>query len=115
MKKLSLVLLFFACFLVTGCGNNSESDVLGDLDKKINNSKGYVMTGSLEVLNNDDIYNYEVETAYKKDDYYKITLTNTSNNHEQIILKNDDGVYVQTHESTQQKKLNSLRLYPLKV
>ena len=101
MKKLGLAFLVIICFLVTGCGKNSESDVLADLDKKVNNSKGYVMTGSLEVLNNDDIYNYEVETAYKKDNYYKITLTNTSNNHEQIILKNDDGVYVQTHESTQ--------------
>ena len=105
MKKLSLFLLFIACFLVTGCGKNSESDVLADLDKKVNDGKGYVMTGTLEVLSNDDIYNYEVETAYKKDDYYKITLTNTSNNHEQIILKNDDGVFVQTHESTQQKNL----------
>ena len=105
MKKISLVLLVMACFLITGCGRSSESDVLSDLDKKVNNSKGYVMTAALEVLNNDDIYNYEVETAYKKDDYYKITLTNTSNNHEQIILKNDDGVYVQTHESTQQKNL----------
>lgn len=105
MKKLSLVLLVLVCLLVTGCGKNSESDILSDLDKKVNAGKGYVMTGTLEVLNNDDIYNYEVETAYKKDDYYKITLTNTSNNHEQIILKNDDGVYVQTHESTQQKNL----------
>ena len=101
LKKLSLILLILGCFLITGCGKNSSSDVLKDLDKKINDSKGYVMSGSLEVLNNDDIYNYEVETAYKKDNYYKITLTNTSNNHEQIILKNDDGVYVQTHESTQ--------------
>ena len=105
MKKLSLFLLVIACFLVTGCGKNSESDVLADLDKKVNDGKGYVMAGTLEVLNNDDIYNYEVETAYKKDDYYKITLTNTSNNHEQIILKNDDGVFVQTYESTQQKNL----------
>ena len=101
MKKIGFAFLVIICFLVTGCGKNSESDVLTDLDKKVNDSKGYVMTGSLEVLNNDDIYNYEVETAYKKDNYYKITLTNTSNNHEQIILKNDDGVYVQTHESTQ--------------
>ena len=59
------------------------------------------MTASLEVLNNDDIYNYQVETAYRKDDYYKITLTNTANNHQQIILKNEDGVYVMTHKSTQ--------------
>ena len=105
MKKISLLILLLGCFFVTGCGKNSESDVLDSLDKEISNSKGYIMTATLEVLNNDDIYNYEVESAYKKDDYYKITLINTSNNHEQIILRNDDGVYVQTHESTQQKNL----------
>lgn len=104
MKKISILFLLICCFLITGC-NNSESDILNDLDKKINDSKGYLMTAKLEVLNNDDIYNYEVETAYKEDEYYKITLTNTSNDHEQIILKNDDGVYVMTHESTQQKNL----------
>ena len=107
MKKLSLFLLFIACFLVTGCGKNSESDVLADLDKKVNDGKGYVMAGTLEVLNNDDIYNYEVETAYKKDDYYKITLTNTSNNHEQIILKNDDGVFVLTPSLNKSFKFQS--------
>ena len=107
MKKLSLFLLVIACFLVTGCGKNSESDVLADLDKKVNDGKGYVMAGTLEVLNNDDIYNYEVETAYKKDDYYKITLTNTSNNHEQIILKNDDGVFVLTPSLNKSFKFQS--------
>ena len=107
MKKLSLFLLVITCFLVTGCGKNSESDILKDLDNKVNDSKGYVMTGMLEVLNNDDIYNYEVETAYKKDDYYKITLTNTSNNHEQIILKNDDGVYVLTPSLNKSFKFQS--------
>ena len=107
MKKISLVMLFLVCFLVTGCGKNSESDILNDLDKKVNDSKGYVMTATLEVLNNDDIYNYEVETAYKKDDYYKITLTNTSNNHEQIILKNDDGVYVLTPSLNKSFKFQS--------
>ena len=107
MKKLSLFLLFITCFLVTGCGKNSESDVLADLDKKVNDGKGYVMAGTLEVLNNDDIYNYEVETAYKKDDYYKITLTNTSNNHEQIILKNDDGVFVLTPSLNKSFKFQS--------
>ena len=107
MKKIGLALLIFCCCFVTGCGKTSESDVLSELDKKISNSNGYIMTATLEVLNNDDIYNYEVETAYKKDDYYKITLTNTSNNHEQIILRNDDGVYVLTPSLNKSFKFQS--------
>lgn len=107
MKKISLSLLVLCCLLVTGCSKASDTDILKKLDKKIDDGKGYVMTAELEVLNNDDKYNYEVETAYKKDDYYKITLTNTANNHEQIILKNDDGVYILTPSLNKSFKFQS--------
>ena len=107
MKKIGFCLLFLMCFLVTGCGKETEADLLNKLDKKINDGKGYVLTGDLEILNNDDIYNYEVETAYKKDNYYKITLTNVSNDHEQVILKNDDGVYVLTPSLNKSFKFQS--------
>ena len=107
MKKISLILLVFICLLVTGCGKNSESDVLKKLSKQIDDGKGYIFTGSLEILNNDDIYNYEVESAYKKDDYYKVTLKNISNDHEQIILKNEDGIYVLTPSLNKSFKFQS--------
>ena len=48
----------------------------------------------MQIINNEDTYDYEVKVAYKKDDYYKIELINTLNNHEQVILRNDEGVYV---------------------
>lgn len=114
MKKL-LLLFFFSIFLFAGCGKYGEKDVIKDFSKKVDDAKSYYIDGTLEIVNNDNVYNYDVEVAYKEKNYYRVSLTNTSNNHTQVILKNDDGVYVQTHESTQQKKLNSLRLYPLKV
>ena len=107
MKKIGLFILVLICFLVTGCGKKGEDDILNTIDKNVNDTKGYVMNADLEILNNDDIYNYEVETAYKEDNYYKITLTNTSNNHEQIILKNDDGVYVLTPSLNKSFKFQS--------
>ena len=107
MKKIGLFILVLICFLLTGCGKNGEDDILNTIDKNVNDTKGYVMNADLEILNNDDIYNYEVETAYKEDNYYKITLTNTSNNHEQIILKNDDGVYVLTPSLNKSFKFQS--------
>lgn len=107
MKKIGLTLLVLVCFFVTGCGKTTDTDILKEMDKKVDDGKGYVMTASLEVLNNDDIYNYQVETAYKKDDYYKITLTNNANNHQQIILKNEDGVYVLTPSLNKSFKFQS--------
>ena len=48
-----------------------------------------------------------VEVCYKKDNYYKVTLTNTANNHTQIILKNQDGVYVLTPSFNKSFKFQS--------
>ena len=87
----------WVCLLfLTGCGKTSESDLINKWNKKVEDSKGYLMTGQLEIVNNDDVYNYNVSSAYKDGDYYRISLTNTANNHEQIILKNDDGIFVLT-------------------
>lgn len=95
MKKL-LILFFFSLVLFAGCGKYGETDVIKDFSKKINDAKAYYIDGKLEIVNNDNVYNYDVEVAFKEKNYYRVTLTNTSNNHTQVILKNDDGVYVVT-------------------
>lgn len=95
MKKilLSLVVLLL---LVTGCGKNSETSIINDLEKKVNKSAAYKASGELEIVNNDEVYTYDIEVSYKKENNYKVSLTNQANNHTQIILKNADGVYVLT-------------------
>lgn len=103
MKKIFLSLIAIICLFITGCFGNTSSDVLKDISKKYNNLKAYELTGDLEIVNNDDVYNYDVKVTYQKKDKYYVSLKNRSNNHEQIILKNEDGVYVKTQESTKQK------------
>ncbi len=95
LKKISLILVCML-FLLTGCQKDDKNDALNKLSKQISNSKGYLMSAKLEIVNNDDIYHYNVEAAYKKGDYYRVSLVNTTNNHEQIILKNDEGIFVLT-------------------
>lgn len=107
MKKIFLVLLITICFLFTGCGKYGEKDVIKDLKKEINNSKGYNLTGTLKIVNNDDTYDYDVSVVYKKNDLFKVTLRNKANDHEQIILKNKDGVYVVTPSLNKSFKFQS--------
>lgn len=102
-KKLLFLIMIIGVFAISGCGKNSESDVIKDLTKKINDSKAYYVDGTLEIVNNEDVYTYNVNVSYKEKDNYKVSLVNTVNNHEQIILRNSDGVYVITHRSLQQK------------
>ena len=100
MKKW-LLLACLCCFLLVGCGKYGEKDIIRDLNKKIDNNNGYYLNGELQIINNEDSYLYDVEVAYQKEDNFRVSLKNKTNNHEQIILKNTEGVYVMTHKSTQ--------------
>lgn len=106
-KKLLFLTMIMGVFLITGCGKTTESDVIKDLTKKINNSKAYYIEGNLEIVNNEDVYTYDVKVSYKEKDNYKVDLTNTVNNHQQIILRNSSGVYVVTPRINKSFKFQS--------
>ena len=95
MKKLVILALGLMLF-ITGCGKETEEDLIAKFEKSITNSKSYILKGNMEILSNEETFTYSIEANYLKDDYYKVTLVNQTNNHEQIILKNGDGVYVVT-------------------
>lgn len=79
-----------------GCGKYNIKEAEKDLEKKINNLNSYKLTGEMEIVSNDDIYKYNVDVAFSKSDKFRVSLKNKTNNHEQIILKNKEGVYVLT-------------------
>ena len=107
MKKIIPLVLLIISIVLTGCGKYGEKDVVKDLQKKIDKMSAYKLEGDLEIVNNDDVYNYKVDVSYKKDDNYKVSLTNKANNYEQIILKNEDGVYVVTPSLNKSFKFQS--------
>ena len=94
MKKKMLMVLIAICMLLTGCFDKKNG--MSNFVNKVKNNKKYYLTGILEIVNNDDIYKYDINVSYKDKDYYKVSMINKTNNHEQIILKNNDGVYVLT-------------------
>ena len=106
MKKI-LISFIIVILLITGCKNNKEEKILKELTKKVEHTKGYQIEGTLELVNNEDVYNYDVVVSYKKDDYYKVSLINKANNKEQIILRNDSGVYVVTPSLNKSFKFQS--------
>lgn len=108
MKKFLLfILLGLFCLATVGCGKYGEKDIVKDLNKKITKTDSYYLTGELEIINNEDSYLYNVEVAYQKDNNFKVSLINKTNNHEQIILKNSDGVYVLTPSLNKSFKFQS--------
>lgn len=93
MKKIIIILVAFI-FVITGCGKKNISNIRDEVKNKLEDSSGYMLNGELEINNNDDIYNYDVNVMYKKDNYFKVTLENKANEFKQIILKNNDGVFL---------------------
>lgn len=107
MKKKFLVFFLLIILLVSGCGKESKDNVIDNLKNKISNLNSYYLTGNLELINNSDSYTYDVEVLYKKDNNFKVKLINKINNHEQIILRNKEGVYVLTPSLNKSFKFQS--------
>lgn len=107
MKKKILILLIGICFFSTGCFGNGKKNVLKDFEKKYKDLKAYQLEGNLEILNNEDVYQYDVKVSYQKKDKFNVSLKNRANNHEQIILKNENEVYVLTPSLNKSFKFQS--------
>lgn len=108
MKKILFVsICIFGIILLSGCGKKDEKDILKELTKKIESSKGYHIVGELEIVNAEYVYDYDVDVAYQEGDYFRVSLKNKTNNHEQIILKNKEGVYVLTPSLNKSFKFQS--------
>lgn len=72
------------------------------LDKMMEKAKdyqNYEMVCNMEMLENDELKSYQVTSTYasiEDKDYYKVELYDKSLNQVQVIVRNDDGVFVLT-------------------
>ena len=106
MKRI-LLMMCICLILLTGCGKLSDKEIVKEIHNFYDKRKGYQLEGELEVTNHDEVYQYDVIVNYMKDDYYKVSLTNVSNQFQQIILKNDDGVFLLTPSLNKSFKFQS--------
>ena len=79
--------------LLFGCNKTDSNKIISEYKKVIDTDK-YELTGQMDIVSNEELYHYDVTVDYMEGDYYKVSLINKENKHEQIILKNEDGVYV---------------------
>lgn len=94
MKK--IFLLFISILLLTGCGKVNKDKLIDDFKDKVESSKAYTIDSKMEIYNAEDTFTYNIKVSYMDDDYFKVQMVNTLNNHEQIILRNNNDVYVVT-------------------
>ena len=106
LKKL-LVALLSLTLLVSGCGKTGTENVIKDFTSKVNDSKSYTLKGNMEIYADEETFTYSLEINFLKDYFYKVKMVNQTNNHEQIILRNTDAVYVITPSLNKSFKFQS--------
>lgn len=93
MKKL---LLLLSIVLLTGCGKIDKDKLVNTFKNDVESSKSYIVESKVEIYSAEDTFSYDVKVFYMDDDYFKVDMVNTLSNHEQIILRNNNEVYVVT-------------------
>lgn len=107
MNKKFIILLLSVILILSGCSKTNKESVIKEVEKKYLKQESYGLMGLMYIVSNEDKHTYDVEVVYKKDEQYKVKIKNKINNHEQIILRNNEGVYVLTPSINKSFKFQS--------
>ncbi|PKR77013.1 DUF4367 domain-containing protein [Halalkalibacillus sediminis] len=96
-KLVLLLVILFMTSLLAACGEESVDDVLQSLNKQAEETNSFKATVNMSMNTGEENQNYDVEVWHKKDDFYKVIMHNTNDDKgNQIILRNEEGVFVLT-------------------
>ncbi|MDR0140232.1 outer membrane lipoprotein carrier protein LolA [Metabacillus idriensis] len=98
MKKhfLLLAIGLLAVLMLAGCGEKSKTDVVENLDKKVEELSGYKAKAQMTLQTGSEPQIYEVEIWHKQPSFYRVNLKNAEKDQSQMILRNNEGVFVLT-------------------
>jgi len=105
LKKFIVVII--TLLFLTACSKNDKDDIVKKFSDDVNSSNSYSLLAKMTIIGDEEEFNYNLDVKYFKDNYYKVNLVNINNNHEQVILRNDEGVYVITPTLNKSFKFDS--------
>ena len=107
IRWISFLFGLAAVILLAGCGSKSKEDVLEDLDKKVEEMKGYKLNATMTLTMGTEEQKYDIDIWHNKPDHYRVHMKNAERDQSQMILKNKDGVYVLTPALNKSYKFQS--------
>ncbi|NOV00259.1 outer membrane lipoprotein-sorting protein [Paenibacillus planticolens] len=100
MRRVTWVVAVVMCLalVLAGCGMGKKDagSIVKDLDHVISKANSYQASGSMILHTGSQPQEYQVEVAFSPDHFYRISLTNASKDVTQIVLRNEEGVFVLT-------------------
>lgn len=95
--KLRLLLIIVGYVLVlAACGKASQEDVVSKAHEKWNDTKGYEIEATMEVRTGVEPRTYDVTVWHTKPDFYRVTVQEQGEDVTQMIVRNEEGVFVVT-------------------
>lgn len=91
-----LLIGILAVIALSACGTKSKDDVVKELAGKAEEIKGYKASAKMTLEMGTEPQVYEIEVWHKDPSYYRVNLKNAQKDQSQMILRNDDGVFVLT-------------------
>ncbi|WP_438313274.1 LolA family protein [Sporosarcina sp. FA9] len=89
-------LLVVVMITVAACGSPSKEDVVKKLSGKWNDAKGYELLATMEIKTGSEPRMYNVEVWHTKEDFYRVHVTQEGKEDSQMIVRNNEGVFVVT-------------------
>jgi outer membrane lipoprotein-sorting protein len=95
-KVFSVFMGIILLVALTGCWAKSQEDVMKALDEKMDEMTSYQAEAKMTFQTGSKPQVYHVEIWYKQPSYYRVSLKNAEKDQSQMILRNDEGVFVFT-------------------
>ncbi|SDF75202.1 Outer membrane lipoprotein-sorting protein [Fontibacillus panacisegetis] len=98
MRRITMMLtiVIVLSMVLAACGKKDAAGVVKDLDKVVTKLESYQGAGTMTLYTGDKPQEYKVEVWYQNPSFYRIALTNAEKDVTQIVLRNEQGVYVLT-------------------
>ncbi|MBB6730829.1 outer membrane lipoprotein-sorting protein [Cohnella zeiphila] len=100
-------IVVFLVAVLSGCGSKNADSVVEDLNKVAGKLESYEGSGTMKLFTGQQPLEYKVEVWYQKPNFYRIALTNEDRDITQIVLRNDNGVFVLTPQLNKSYRFKS--------
>lgn len=95
-KLIAFMVMLLSVLVLAACGGNSQEDVLKDLNNKWTEAKGYELDATMEIKTGSEPRVYDVNVWHTQPDFYRVKVTQQGEDVTQMIIRNNDGVFVVT-------------------
>lgn len=97
IRYLGVLLIIFSAVLLVACGEKSQEDVEEKLADVLSEMDGYKAEAEMSMRTGEEEQRFSINIWHQKDEYYRVKLGHAEDERgSQIILKNEDGVFVLT-------------------